>query len=134
MWFFFQGVFASSLSAEIKFICNPSSPVDRLTRKEIKNIYLGNQITWSDGSEIKVGIQRTYSILEEFARDYLQKTPDQFESYWLMKVFTGEGKYPVFFKSEAKMIEYIRETKTAIGYVSPDVATDTVKVILLSDE
>ena len=69
------------------------------------------------------------AVHETFCKDYIGKTPQQFDSYWKKLTFTGQGTPPKKMESDAAMIDYVAKTKGAIGYVSAGAATEGVKVL-----
>jgi ABC-type phosphate transport system substrate-binding protein len=58
----------------------------------------------------------------------------KFAIHWKQKIFTGSatGSHINFFKTEAKVKEYVKANPTAIGYISVDSADDTIKEIKIT--
>ncbi len=122
------------VSAEILFVVNKSVPVDTLDKTEIKRIFLGERSVWPDGEEIKLLIQDKTAVQKEFTRKYTQKSEAQFRNYWRKQMFTGKGILPEILSSDEAVLDFVSNTKGAIGYVSPKAAVNDVKPITISGD
>lgn len=89
----------------------------QLDTKSLKNIYLGRQTTWPDKTPIIFVILQEGDVHTQFLKEYVSKTPSQFDNYWKKKVFSGQGTMPKAFKTEKELIDYVGKTKGAIGYI-----------------
>lgn len=118
-----------SIAGDVMFIGNPSVPASELSSNDIKNIFLGSKITWSDGSEVIFVIQKKSTCHKLFLEKYIGKTPGQFSDYWRKLIFTGKGLAPLEKDSDQEIIKFVSQTEGAIGYVSPDSGRDNVKII-----
>lgn len=127
-------LFASvSYAAEVVIIANTSVGDATLTKKGIRDIYLGKQVKWADGSKIYLSALKKSDIHKKFTKNYLSKNPAQFRMYWKKMVFTGKGRAPESYKSEADILKYVAETEGAIGYISSGISPEKVKLITVSD-
>ncbi|MCP4353829.1 MAG: hypothetical protein GY795_50930 [Desulfobacterales bacterium] len=113
-------VFSSAGFADIIIIANKNVPENTLTRKEIKEIFLGKRVQWSDHSKIHVITLKDAGIHKTFLKQYLNKSRSKWKSYWKRMVFTGRGIPPKTIISEAEAIAYVAETKGAVGYISSE--------------
>jgi ABC-type phosphate transport system substrate-binding protein len=113
--------FSSAAYAEdIIIIANKDVPDSTLTQDEIKKIFLGRMVHWSDNSRIHAATVRDEGIHEKFLKQYLEKTEAKWKIYWKRMVFTGRGVPPKSINTEAELIAYVAETKGALGYISSD--------------
>ena len=71
-------------------------------------------------------------VQDDFLKSYLQKTSAQYNRYFRTLVFTGKGKAPRTFSTEAEVINYVSSTAGAIGYVSSETNTRSAKVITVN--
>lgn len=130
----FSVFFVSDLfAADITVIANTSVGDAALSKDAIKEIYTGKQVKWADGSKIQLSAQKKNDTHETFTREYVGKNPSQFRMFWKKMVFTGKGKAPTAFESDADIIKYVAETEGAIGYVSSGAAVDGVKTITIGN-
>ena len=115
-------------------IIHPDNPVQTLTAKELKMIFLGDRTTWPDGQPFKIAALKNGEVHKEFLRDMVKLSPMKFAIYWKQKIFTGTtpGIHISFFKSEDKLKEYVKNNPTAIGYISADSVDDTIKEIKIT--
>ncbi len=114
--------------AEVVVVANKSVNTDNLDIKEIKKIFLGKKMYWENNQKITLYILTKSPEHKEFVKKYLSKSENQFTNYWKQLLFTGKGMMPHRVKAE-EMIEKVRQTDGAIGYVPGGTATDGVKVV-----
>jgi len=128
--FFF--VFLGSLGtafADVIIITYPGVEETTLSKKDIKEIFLGSRVQWRDRSKIRPVLLNEEEVLKEFLKIYVKKTEDQFLNHWKRMVFTGKGKSPKRFKSPAELIAYVSKTNGAIGCVESVTSVDNVNTI-----
>lgn len=110
-------------------IGNRSVPVSTLTEKEVQRIYLGKKKVWNNGLKVifaKLGDDKT---TKRFLKHFVKKSPSMFRKYWKKKTFTGVATPPQEFKREKDLVQYISETKGAVGYISSKSYTSSVKIL-----
>lgn len=115
-------MYSSFAEAEMVFICHRDVPVNALSKKDIKKIFLAQSKAWKGN---KLGIvfvnQEEKQVFKEFASTYLRMSPARYQSYFRKKMFTGRGQRPKSFKNDQRIIEYVSKTEGAIGYISPGI-------------
>ena len=128
--------FASNcvFAEDIILIANESVSLTILTREEIKNIFLSESLTYEDGQEIVIVVNKSPDIFDMFTRKYLQRNWKQFTRYYRNKLFSGSGTIPRGFKSEKQVVSYVSKTKGAISYISTPTPTANVKVIEINGQ
>jgi len=109
--------FAYAVYADVIIIANRNVPENTLSRKEIKEIFLGKRVQWGDHSRIHAATLRDAGIHKMFLKQYLEKSRAKWKRYWKRMIFTGRGMPPVSLGAEAEMLAYIAETESAVGYV-----------------
>ncbi|GAB6094904.1 hypothetical protein JCM14469_11560 [Desulfatiferula olefinivorans] len=122
---------ATLAHADVLVIANPSVPDKALSSKDIKDIFLGKKLHWSDGTKIVFATLTEGDAHRDFLSAYLNKSPKQYAGTLEAKVFTTAGQSPKRFAASKKLVEYVSATKGAIGYI--DAATnvkDTVPVTI----
>ena len=113
----------------IIIIRNKSIAESKLDKNDIKNIYLGKKTTWSDNQKIVFVTQDDTGISDEFLKEYVNKSASQFDSYWKAQVFSGKGTPPKSFASDSELVQFVAQTKGALGYVSSNQGLDNVKIM-----
>ncbi len=133
VFFFYTG--GVRVYPETVIITNPDTNISTLKIKEVKDIYTGKRTRWNGSGRIILVTLTDSEVHREFLWDFLKKTPTQFRNYWRRKVFTGEGKNPKAFDSEARLIDFVAQTKGALGYVSAEASPGGkgVKIIRITD-
>ena len=124
--FFSAKAFAEN---EVIFITNSNVAEAFFTKQQIMDIFLGAKREWSDNTKIKFVVLDDEVVHPEFTKKYLSKSSKQFQAYWKKMVFTGKGSPPKKFEEIEKLVEYVANTKGAVGYISKSTAIDNVKII-----
>ncbi len=120
---------SETFAGDVVLVCHKSVPEDSLTRRDIKNIFLGKKTEWADSQKIVFVTLKGSEAHEFFLREYLGKTMFQYANYWKKQLFTGKGRPPRSFDTDTELIKYVANTKGAIGYVSSGADRDSVKVV-----
>jgi ABC-type phosphate transport system substrate-binding protein len=116
---------------KVVVIANKSLPDSSLAKNDLKQIALGDKTTVSNNEKVTFVTLEQGAVHEEFLKGYVEKSSFQFSNYWKQMIFTGKGKPPRAFKSEAELISFVAATKGAIGYVSAGADVSSVKVITI---
>ena len=69
------------------------------------------------------------SAYTAFLQEYIDKTASGLENYYRSLAFTGKGAMPKMLKTEAEVLEYVKNTKGAVGFVSAAADTEGVKLL-----
>ncbi len=126
-------VCANAAYAEVIFIVNNSVPDETLSKADVKEIFLGDKVSWGNGQEIKFVTLKKSPTHMEFTKKYTRKSESQFLRYWKKQVFTGKGSMPKSFDSDGDMVKFVANTDGAVGYISPATAAQSVKTITISE-
>lgn len=116
---FVQPALADEQKADVVIIGNKNIPESSLSKTDIQNIFLGKK-TKLDSTKITFVMLKSGDVHKSFLKEYLSRTPAQYKKYWKKIVFTGKGKAPKAFKTEEDLIEYVKNTEKAIGYIGSD--------------
>jgi ABC-type phosphate transport system substrate-binding protein len=118
-----------SLAGEVVVIVNGNVPASNLSSDDVKQIFLGNKTTWSNGDKIIFVVQDRTDAGDAFLKTYVRKSASQYDNYWKKQVFTGKGMAPLSFSSDQELVEFVAKTPGAIGYVSSGANTESTKTI-----
>lgn len=124
----------SAAYADVLIIANKDLPENTLSQQEIREIFLGKRVQWSDNSRIRFATLRTAEIHSMFLEQYVKMSEADWKIFWKRMVFTGRGLPPETIATEAELIDFVSKTKGAVGYVSSDgmaknTEKDAVKII-----
>jgi ABC-type phosphate transport system substrate-binding protein len=124
------GAAAAGEAPDLVVIVNPSSGVERLTREEVIDIFLGRYRKLPSGRaalpiDIETGNERAmfYQLL-------VKKSPAEISSYWARLVFSGQKSPPFQVADGATAVELVQSNPNAIAYVDRASVNARVKVVL----
>lgn len=120
---------ASSALAEVSVIVNNGVSVSSISVADLQNISLGKKTEWGDGRAIVFVVQESGAAHDAFLSRYVEKSSQQFQTFWKKQLFSGNGKAPDTLSSDAAVLEYVSKTNGAIGYVDSSAVNGGVKVL-----
>ncbi|MDY6824114.1 MAG: hypothetical protein SWH68_10035 [Thermodesulfobacteriota bacterium] len=123
---------AGPVFADVTIIANPDVPTDTISQTDLKNIFLGNRVKWSNGDRIYFTLSGNSDTHQSFLKTYVGRTPSQFQMHWRNMVFTGKGQMPTTLDSEQAVIDYVANTKGAVGYVTTPPVSGDVKTLTVN--
>jgi len=110
--------FSNQLMAEPILIHNPNLKNENITPRSLTRIYSMQKKVWSNGQEVKVFmLPKNTKTHKTFVQRYLRMQPHQLDRLWHRLLFSGTGTIPQTVNSMEEMLEKVRETPGAIGYV-----------------
>jgi ABC-type phosphate transport system substrate-binding protein len=124
---FFSGVMMAQAGSII--IANKDVPTETLSFGEVQRIFLGKKTTWENGQKIIPICLKSGATHINFLRTYLDMNPSQFDIFWKQAVFTGTGRPPKALEDEADMVQLVKSTAGAVGYINADTLRGTLKII-----
>ncbi|MDH3997936.1 MAG: ABC transporter substrate-binding protein [Desulfuromonadales bacterium] len=116
-----------SYAVEIALITDKNNPVDSISAKDAKNIFLGKKKSWDGGGSVTPVIQKNASVTEAFTRSIVKKSSAQYTLFWRKAIFTGTGTPPVEVEDDAAMKKMVAAKSGAVGYISADALDGSVK-------
>lgn len=111
-------------------ISNAGLRIDSVTARQIKKLYLG-QIAFIDGIKIKLADCAT--VQEKFLKKFVGKSVKAYKKLWIKNIFKDGAKPPVLLKDDDEVIDYVKSTENAIGYVSEIPEGGDIKVLRISN-
>jgi len=118
------------VKADVIVIANDSVKLNAISPTSLNRIYAMQIKTWPDGTPIKVFTFHTHSkTYKDFVLNQAHLQPPQLERHWKRLLFTGMGKAPVEVSNNEEMIEFVKSTPGAIGYVTEAFHLDDAKIL-----
>jgi len=117
------------MAAGLKVIANPSVAANAISADDLRDVFLQEKSTLSDGSRVAPVLAKGGPAHETFVKQFLGKTSDTLQTYYRSLVFTGKGSMPKMLNTDTEMVSYIAKTKGAIGYVNADASLEGVKTL-----
>jgi len=116
-------------------VVNKANPVDKLTRSELIDLFMGKYVAFPDDSKaMPVELKGEHDIKVNFYRKLVDMPLSRVNAYWSRLRFTGRKRVAVFQSNEAELIDYIIANKQAIGYVPQSLITEDLKVVYILNE
>lgn len=123
---------AAAGEAGYRIVVNPQNPASAVERVELARLFMRKVSAWPDGTPVAAVDQpRTAPVRSVFSRDVHHKDVDSVVAYWSTLVYSGRELPPPVRKTDEEVLEYVRATPGAVGYVSADASVAGVKVIAL---
>ena len=113
-----------------KVIVNNANAQSSISKKELAMVFLKKRKRWEDGTVIApIDQQAKASVRATFSEEIFRKKVSAIRSYWQSAMFSGMASAPDEKKSDQDVINYVKNNKGAIGYVSADSGLGGVKVL-----
>lgn len=108
-----------------RIVVHADNPVPEVSAKELSRIFYKSMKVWKDwhdaGHEVPiepVDQPKEAEVRKAFSRVIFRKSASAIESYWQRKIITGDDVAPTRVSSDSEVLDYVREHRGAIGYVS----------------
>ena len=102
----------------VTVIAHPETELQSISRAELAKIHMKRLRFWQNGVRARPVDQSPESeVRRAFSEQVLRRSVVNIEVYWKKMIFSGRGVPPPEVLSDALVIEYVRSTPGAIGYV-----------------
>jgi ABC-type phosphate transport system substrate-binding protein len=116
--------------SSIVVIVNPQSGVDKLSRDEIIDIFLGRYRKLPSGKmALPIDVAEASPERARFYQLLVKKSPTEMSSYWARLVFSGQTSPPFQVPDAKGALELVESSPNAIAYVDRSAVTADVKVV-----
>jgi ABC-type phosphate transport system substrate-binding protein len=116
---------------EFKLVAHPSLAVDAIDAPTAQKVFL-KQISKVSGAAVTpVDQAPAAAVREAFSKKVVGRPVGAVQQYWQQKIFSGGDVPPATKSSDRDVVEFVKNTPGAIGYVSASASTDGVKVLSL---
>jgi hypothetical protein len=107
-----------------------NSPIDHLSRFELKKLYLGANLQ-APGGERVLAFHQMYSAPDRvaFERSVLGMDPDELARYWIDRKIRGESGAPHVVGSPELLQRVVSRLNISVGYVRLDQVGPELRVI-----
>ncbi len=117
-----------TLHAQIAIVANKEFPLQHLSVKEVKKIFMGRRTTFE--KEGAIFLAEYLPLTEKFCRKALRTSTARYRKHWIQIVFSGgSAAPPKSFKSAEELKSFLRRNRTAIGYLDWEEVDDSIRVI-----
>jgi ABC-type phosphate transport system substrate-binding protein len=114
----------------IVVIVNPQSGVDKLSKDEVIDIFLGRYRKLPGGRvALPIDVSEASSERARFYQMLVKKSSSEMSSYWARLVFSGQTSPPFQVPDAKTAIELVQSSPNAIAYVDRAALSANVKVV-----
>ncbi len=118
----------------INIISNITAETVSLSTTQLRRIYSMRQVHWQNGTPIVVYVLSSKNIIhQKFCKEQLRLFPYQLDRIWHKLTFSGYGVAPIEVANESELVEAVKSTKGAIGYVENVLEVSDVNIIKIDD-
>jgi ABC-type phosphate transport system substrate-binding protein len=124
------GGMAGDVNAQDGVLVIGHANVARIDVAMVERIYNG-RATEVGGIAIKpVHVESGSAVRDRFLRVYLKKDEQTYTAYWTVRRYSGMGPPPRELKSGADVINFVKSTPGAIGYIDEADLQPGINVLL----
>ena len=102
----------------------------RLDAQTLEKVYTGRVIEVDGIPVTAVNASRGSSVRNRFLQAYLNQDEDKYTAYWTVRRYIGKGASPRELLSSAEVIDYVKSTPGAIGYIDETEVPPGMNVLL----
>lgn len=119
-------------------VVNTDNPTTKLAKDEVAKMFRKQILRWPgwEGEpRIEPVDQRANApVRESFTREVHGWSQQRLQSYWHRKIFSGDAVPPPTRETDAAVLEFVRQSPGAIGYVSAGTPLGRgVRALVLAD-
>ncbi|MGD8778319.1 MAG: phosphate ABC transporter substrate-binding protein [Ignavibacteria bacterium] len=129
IFFLMLAVFSFKSYAQVSVIVSKESQYE-LTDSQVKNIFMGNMLSWPDGSKVVIVDQPESASGKDFYSKFIEQSINKIRVKWTKLVLSGQASAPLKVDNDDEVKKNVASNQNAIGYISSSEVDDTVKEIL----
>ena len=117
-------------TVDVVAIVAAGSPVPKLTRAQVADIFLGRTSRLPDGPTVVPLDQPEGSTTRDvFYEEFTDKSAAQVKAHWSKIIFTGRGRPPAEVADGAEAKRRVKSDRNAIAYVDRRLVDDSVRIV-----
>lgn len=117
-------------AADLVVIVNPQSGVEKLSKDEVIDIFLGRYRKLPGGRvALPIDVAESGTERARFYQLLVKKSSSEMSSYWARLVFSGQTSPPFQVPDAKTAIELVQSSPNAIAYVDRSAVNSKVKVV-----
>lgn len=121
---------ANHASNDFVVIANPNSGVEKMSKDEVINVYMGRNRKLSSGVTAQpLDLENPLTEKANFYNTMVNKELSEISSYWARLMFSGQGSPPRQVASAEQAVELVGRLKGAIAYVDRKKIDKRVRVV-----
>lgn len=125
----------SAAHAELYVIVNVDNPIQQLTQKEVRDIYMGRNRAFASGQLAQAfDLPRDHPSRAAFYLAVTGQPLAQVNSYWARLMFSGQTLPPRALSNESEAIDEVKRNVGAIAYVTREPGDKGLRTVLVLKE
>ena len=110
---------ASAQERGFVVIVNDANYLTSVSTAELNRLFMKQTVRWTTGQAVTaVDLKSDSPAREEFSQSVIGRSTAEVKAYWQNVIFSGRGIPPMEAPSEQSVVQFVRTTPGAIGYVS----------------
>lgn len=119
-----RGAIAGEPVAVIAYAGMPKTDAAALQR-----LYTGRSVSIGQQSAVPVNLPVGHPVRQSFLESLLGQNDEQYTAYWLVRRYVGKGAPPKELTDVGEVLDYVRNTPGAVGYLPQSSVPAGVNVI-----
>lgn len=128
LWLALVGAVARSDAQGFLVIGHPQTP--KMDLATLEKVFTGKLIDVRGVAVTPVNARPGSAARKKFLREVLNQDDERYIAYWTVRRYIGKGSPPRELPSAAAVVDFVKSTPGAVGYVESDAAVVGVNVIL----
>jgi len=120
----------STFAEDVVVVVNQKNSVNKLSRDEVIDIFLGRNRQLSSGvTALPLDLPGTAEEREYFYSHLTGKSMSEINAYWARLIFTGRATPPTLVRSQEEAMQMVIDNRCAISYVNRNKVSSQVKIV-----
>jgi ABC-type phosphate transport system substrate-binding protein len=125
-----HSVLAAPALDDLVLVANANSGIERLTKREVVNIYLGRYRRLDTGSTAEpIDLSSKTDAKAMFYRLLVDKNLAEINAYWSRLVFSGKTRPPQQVDDVDKVLDIVAHNRNALGYIDRAAVNSQVIIV-----
>lgn len=118
---------------DFKVIAHPDQAVAGLSIAQASRLFLKKETRWPDGTLVRPVVLAQGRLRDAFCRRVHGKSGGAVHAYWNQMIFSGHDIPPIEKRTAEEVVQFVRGTPGAIGFVPADTPAAGVRVVALRE-
>ena len=118
------------VAADLVLVVNSESGIERLSQREVVNIYLGRYRRLSTGATAApIDLSVSTESKAVFYRQLVDKNLAEIDAYWSRLVFSGKTRPPQQVENVDEALEFLANNLNALAYIDRAAVNSQVTIV-----
>lgn len=118
--------------SKVYVVANSEAPIANLSKKELRDLYLGRSKSFPNGEYAKViDRQGNEELRTKFFKTVCNMSPRKVDAFWAKLVFSGRMHPLEKMEADSEVLSSLNDNKYALAFVSSAPAHANLKIIMV---